>query len=971
MIKRIELPTTRIDPSRQIAFKYRGKTFHGIEGDTVATALYANGVRIFSRSLKYHRPRGIYSLDGESGNCLMQINGMPNVHAEQTLLKDNMHVEPQNVLGTPEWDLLGILDQFHWAMPAGFYYRMFHRPYRFWPFFMKQLRKIAGLGRLNPNSSGKNYDELYLNAEVCVVGAGPAGMRAALAAASHGLRVVLLEAQPWLGGCFDYRTSEYSAGMALFQRAQQLAEKVEQTVNIRIFRKTSLLGIYNDNLITACQKDSKADSDDERYIEIRAESIVVATGCTERPLIFENNERPGVMQAGCAQRLARTYGLLPGRRAVFSIGHDMGLEAAVDLADVGLTVACVADCRSAGQDPLLIEALAERQIPYLQGWVAAGARGAKTLKSVWLTTTDGALKRKFKCDLLVSSAGLSTVPNPLFLTPARMAYDTHTGLFLPRRLPPKIHAAGQMMGYQSAESIEASGHLAGLSAVTDCGIDVAKQLNEARGHLNDLPGPPRGCDLVRAPGRQDRQFICFDEDVTVNHIYQACEMGFDRPELAKRFTAAGTGPTQAGIPGQNLPMAVARYRGQPLGATVPTTVRPPMRGTLLGTYAGRNADIYKQTPLHKVQLESNAVFRRVGPWKRARYFAKDATARAEIKSVRNKVGLIDVSTLGKFRLFGPDALKALQRVYVGDMSKMSPGKLKYSAMCNDDGCLIDDGVVVQLGENDYYFTTSTGRAGATAEWFRYQTRFDNWCFHMVNLTDAFGAINVAGPRSREVIEHLTDEDVSNPAFPYMGYREIRLRNAIDVRVLRLGFVGELSFEIHIPASYTPTVWNWLLEAGKDTGILPFGLEAQNVLRLEKGHIIIGVESEIRTTLHDLGMGFLWERRKTEAKTIGAFALKETEEQQGRLKLVGFKMNDAAVIPKEGSLIVADGICGYVCSARYSECLDASIGMALVESALTKPETPLKIFEDGMGDHRYQATVVTRPFYDPEGKRMKI
>jgi len=971
MIKRIELPTTRIDPSRQIAFKYRGKTFHGIEGDTVATALYANGVRIFSRSLKYHRPRGIYSLDGESGNCLMQVNGMPNVHAEQTLLKDNMHVEPQNVLGTPEWDLLGILDQFHWAMPAGFYYRMFHRPYRFWPFFMKQLRKIAGLGRLNPNFSGKNYDELYLNAEVCVVGAGPAGMRAALAAASHGVRVVLLEAQPWLGGCFDYRTSEYSAGMALFQRTRQLAEKVEQTVNIRIFRKTSLLGIYNDNLITACQKDSKADGDDERYIEIRAESIVVATGCTERPLVFENNERPGVMQAGCAQRLARTYGLLPGRRAVFSIGHDMGLEAAVDLADVGLTVACVADCRSAGQDPLLIEALAERQIPYLQGWVAAGARGAKTLKSVWLTTTDGALKRKFKCDLLVSSAGLSTVPNPLFLTPARMAYDTHTGLFLPRRLPPKIHAAGQMMGYQSAESIEASGHLAGLSAVTDCGIDVAKQLNEARGHLNDLPGPPRGCDLVRAPGRQDRQFICFDEDVTVNHIYQACEMGFDRPELAKRFTAAGTGPTQAGIPGQNLPMAVARYRGQPLGATVPTTVRPPMRGTLLGTYAGRNADIYKQTPLHKVQLESNAVFRRVGPWKRARYFAKDATARAEIKSVRNKVGLIDVSTLGKFRLFGPDALKALQRVYVGDMSKMSPGKLKYSAMCNDDGCLIDDGVVVQLGENDYYFTTSTGRAGATAEWFRYQTRFDNWCFHMVNLTDAFGAINVAGPRSREVIEHLTDEDVSNPAFPYMGYREIRLKNAIDVRMLRLGFVGELSFEIHIPASYTPTVWNWLLEAGKDTGILPFGLEAQNVLRLEKGHIIIGVESEIRTTLHDLGMGFLWERHKTEAKTIGAFALKETEEQQGRLKLVGFKMNDAAVIPKEGSLIVADGICGYVCSARYSECLDASIGMALVESALTKPGTPLKIFEDGMGDHRYQATVVTRPFYDPEGKRMKI
>jgi sarcosine oxidase subunit alpha len=969
--KRIELPTSRIDPSRQLAFTYRGKKFHGFKGDTVATALYANGVRLFSRSLKYHRPRGIYSLDGESGNCLMEVNGIPNVHAEQTFLKNNMTVESQNILGTPAWDLLGILDKFHWAMPAGFYYRRFHKPYRLWPFFMKQLRKIAGLGRLNPNPSEKKSDELYINAEVCVVGAGPAGMRAALSAAQHGVRVVLLEARPWSGGAFDYRASEYSAGVPLFQRAKQLAARVEQAANVRIFRQATLLGIYNDNLITACQKACEEQGDDECYIEIRAESIVVATGCTERPLIFENNERPGVMQADCAQRLARTYGLLPGRCAVFSIGHDLGLEAAVDLADLGLTVACVADCRYEGQDPELIRALAERQIPYLQGWVAAGARGAKTLKKVWLTTTDGAVKREFNCDLLVSSAGLSTVPNPLFLTSAQMVYDTHTGLFLPRQLPPKIHAAGRMLGYHHPGAIEASGHLAGLLAVSDCAIDVEKQLTEARDHLNDLPGPPRGCGLVRAPGRAGRQFICFDEDVTVNHIYQACEMGFDRPELAKRFTAAGTGPTQAGIPGQNLPMAVARYQGKSLAAAAPTTVRPPLSGTLLGTYAGRNADIYKQTPLHRVQIESNAVFRRVGPWKRARYFAKDATARAEIKGVRNKVGLIDVSTLGKFRLFGPDALKALQRVYVGDLSKMSPGKLKYSAMCNDDGCLIDDGVVVQLGENDYYFTTSTGRAGATAEWFRYQTRFDNWCFHIVNLTDAFGAINVAGPRSREVIEHLTDEDVSNPAFPYMGYREIRLRNAIDVRVLRLGFVGELSFEIHIPASYTPTVWNWLLQAGKDMGILPFGLEAQNVLRLEKGHIIIGVESEIRTTLHDLGMGFLWERHKPEAKTIGAFALKETEDQQGRLKLVGFKMNDAAVTPKEGSLIVDEAIQGYVCSARYSECLDAAIGMALVESALTEPGTPLKIFEGGTRDPRYQATVVTRPFYDPEGKRMKI
>jgi sarcosine oxidase subunit alpha len=970
MTRRIDSPTRHIDPSRKLAFTYRGKKFLGVEGDTVATALYANGVRIFSRSLKYHRPRGLYSLNGESGNCLMQLDGIPNVRAEQTLLRNNMQVKPQNIVGTPKRDLLGILDKFHWAMAAGFYYRMFHRPYRLWPFFMRRLRQMAGLGRLNPNPCKKKYDALYVTAEVGVVGAGPAGLSAALSAARHGVRVVLLEAQPWLGGSFDYRTSEYSAGVPLFQRAQQLAAQVDHTANIRIFRQTRLLGIYNDNLITACQKAAEAESIDERYIEIRAESIVVATGCSERPLLFENNERPGVMQVACAHRLARTYGLLPGRRAVFSIGHDLGLEAAVDLADLGIEIACVADCRSEGQSPEWVATLAERQIPYRQGWVASRAGGTGKLKKVRLATTDGSVKREFKCDLLVASAGLSTVPNPLFLTPARLAYDTHTGLFLPLQLPPKIHAAGSMLGYQSPASIEASGHLAGVLAVSDCGIDVRQQLTDARDRLDDLAGPARGCELVSAPGRPHRQFICFDEDVSVKNIYQACEMGFDRPELAKRFTAAGTGPSQAGIPGQNLSMVVARYHGKSPIESAPTTVRPPLSGTLLATYAGHNADLYKQTPLHKVQLEKGAVFRRIGPWKRARYFSKDIAARAEIQTVRSRVGLIDVSTLGKFRLFGPDALSALQRIYVGDMSRMSPGRLKYSAMCNEDGCLIDDGVIVQRGESDYYLTTSTGRAGATTEWFRYHTRFDNWRFHIVNLTDAFGAINLAGPRSREVLERLTDEDVSNESIPYLGYREIKLRDTINVRVMRLGFVGELSFEIHIPASYTQTVWRWLMEAGADMGMGPFGLEAQNVLRLEKGHIIIGVESEIRTTLHDLGMGFLWDRHKPQAKTIGAFALKETEKQEGRLKLIGFKVNDSDRPPLEGSLIVDDKIRGYVCSARYSDCLNASIGMALVEPTLTQPGVQLIIFEDGKQDQQATATVVTRPFYDPEGKRMK-
>jgi sarcosine oxidase subunit alpha len=448
-------------------------------------------------------------------------------------------------------------------------------------------------------------------------------------------------------------------------------------------------------------------------------------------------------------------------------------------------------------------------------------------------------------------------------------------------------------------------------------------------------------------------------------------MGFDKEELSKRFTAAGTGPTQGGIPGHNLPLIISQYHSDPTESIVPTTVRPPLTPTLLRTYAGRNPDPYKRTPLHEIQKNSGAVFHRAGVWKRARYFSEDLTARSEIQNVRNNVGLIDVSTLGKFRVFGPDSLKALQRVYVGDMSRIPEGKVKYSAMCNDDGCLIDDGVITQRGENDYYLTTSTGRSGVTIEWIRYHTKYDGWDFHIVNLTEAFGAINLAGPHAREVFQQITDADLSNEAFPFMGYREFTLKGTVPVRVMRLGFVGELSYEIHVPASYTHTVWEWLLKVGDEFGIRPFGLEAQNALRLEKGHVIIGQESEIRTTLHDLGLRFLWYRKKPEAKAVGSFALKDTEHQEGRLKLVGFKMDDPSETPDDGSVIVDTEIRGYVCTARHSFTLEESVGLALVESHLAKEGAQLKIFEAGAGDKRLYATVVPTPFYDPEGKKLRM
>ena len=632
----------------------------------------------------------------------------------------------------------------------------------------------------------------------------------------------------------------------------------------------------------------------------------------------------------------------------------------------------VADIREDGQDEELVSELQKRNIPFFRGWVASKVHGKKTVKAVTLSTITGTHRREIPCETLVTSAGLTPATGLLSIAECKLKYDNHTGFFLPSNMPERLYAAGRMLGFLHPISIETSGRLAGLNAAADCDPTVDGLRNEVKEQLSALPKPQRGSKLVGTPTRGKKVFICFDEDATLQHIDQAVSIGFEMPELIKRFTAAGTGPGQGGIPGHNLPLYVGQSRMPTGEPPLPTKVRPPMVPVLLATYAGKNVDMSKRTPVHDLQVSTGGKMERVGAWRRVRYFSPDKSIKEEVEAVRTNVALLDASTLGKFRIHGPDALKVLQRIYVGDMTRIAEGRVKYSAMCNDDGCLIDDGVVVEVKENDYFFTTSTARSGATVEWIRFHTRYDGWDFHLVNLTDAFGVINLAGPKAREVLEKVIDSDISNSAFPYASYRELLIMNTIPVRVMRLGFVGELSFELHIPSSFMITVWRILEDVGKPLGIRNFGLEAQSVLRMEKGHVIIGSESEQRTTLHDLGLGFLWHRDKPEAKTVGAVALKHTENQKGRLKLVGFKMEDSASAPcKDGSIIVDEKIRGYVCTARYSHILQASVGMALVEDHLSLIGTRLAIFEDDCNGNLKYAKVAPMPFYDPEGKRLRI
>ena len=1038
-------PTCRVDFSRPLDFRFLGRPMTGFEGDTVASALYANGVRIFSRSLKYHRPRGLYGMEGESSNTLMEIDGVPNECAETIWLRAGMSVRAQNVRGDPRTDRFAFIDAFDRLMPAGFQYRLFHRPYRLWPRFQNGLRRMAGTGVLdlgrNPDravpvgrGTGRNpgvgargaagqgsgvraegaarqdsrgQAERYLNADVAVIGGGPAGMAAALAAAESALRVCLFERRGWLGGHLAWRVRE-CGGEPLYQRAERLAARLPAGKTalptnaapgiVKVFTNSPVTGVWGENLVTGFTVGGEDDPFRECHWECRAKAVVVAQGCMERPLLFSHNDRPGVMQAGAAWRLARTHAVSPGNDAVFSVAEDLGLEAAVDLADLGVNVRAVADAREAGrQDPELVAALEERGVPFLSGWAASRAIGRKRVTGCELRSLRGPESRRLPCDLLVANAGTQPRVGALATAGARLAYCSHTHTFQPAELPGGVFAAGSLTGLRDPRAIQASGRLAGYRAAEWCGGAVPG-IVPARRECESLPGPEPGCDIRHGPdiGRGAKAFVDLDEDGTYKNVRESSAQGFDVPELAKRFGGFGLGPGQYRVTGQNLAMIMADLRGDPLEAASPTTVRPPLVAPSLATLAGPNHETHKRTPLHAELAARGAVFRQAGPWLRARYFGNDprtgpATAdhglRDEILNVRRNVGILDSSPLGKFRIFGPDALNALQRVYISDMRTARHGRCRYSAMCNDMGHLIDDGVVVGDGDGDYYFTTSSGRAGSTVEWFRYHTRYDGWDYNLVNLTDVLGSLNIAGPNARRVLQKVTGNDVSNEAFPYLACRRIVVGDGVQARCLRLGFVGELSFELHAPSSCLQYLWDLLMEAGAGLGIQPFGLEAQYCLRAEKGHVVIGAESEARVTLTDIGMGWLWDREDTVSGKVGAPALLACERQAGRMKLVGFRVEEAPGssrdgvgpdggrmgAPRDGAVVVDGGeIVGHVCTTRRSDTLGWRYGMALVREEVAVKGGKILLREEEAPGRRVtrSATVVSPPFYDPAGERLR-
>jgi sarcosine oxidase subunit alpha len=971
-------PSERIDRTHGLTFTFDGKPVPALAGDTIASALYAAGRRTFSRSFKYHRPRGLLCCAGQCPNCLVAVDGAPGVRACTEPVREGAQVEHMNAWPGLEHDVMSAIDRFGAPFtPPGFYYRTFIRPRRLWPVYEWVLRHAAGLGRLPRTQAERNWRTEYRrrHADVLVVGGGIAGLSAAIAAAELGADVVLADEGPEPGGRLLYEGGH--------EQARALAARARE-VGVEVLSSAPALGAF-DGLVPVWQGDT--------LHQIRARRYVYATGAVEQPLVFGGNDLPGVMLSGGALRLAALYGLAPGRRAVVATTSDRGIEAALALQAVGVEVLAVADLRSglAGEDVRLREA----GIEGFQGWTVVQARGRAAVSGAVLEPLAGAagsgsMRLELDCDLVVVSGGEAPATSLISQAGGSTGYDAGAGHFAGTELPAGIAVAGQVAGQGARELAAASGELAGLEAAAAVGhrtpgtgeadpsgeADAAGEGDAAddaattgarasvlRACLRD-PAPSATAIPPLAPDpTRGRAFVCLCEDVSAKDIHRSVEEGYDSIELSKRFTTVMMGPCQGRMCQLSAVRLMARETGQSLDQVGTTTARPPWSTVPMGAFAGRPIEPAKRSSMHGRHRELGATVRWAGDWRRAYDYGDPE---GEALAVHRAAGLIDVSTLGKLLVRGPEAGEFLDRLYPNRLSNLKPGRIRYGVLTSDAGRIMDDGTIGRIDEESFYVTTTSSGAGAVEQWFSWWLADWGMDVHLSDLTQALSAVNLAGPRSREILSRLTDTDCSPESFAYLDSRQARVAGVSSL-LMRIGFVGELGYEIHFPAAYGEDVWDAILTAGAPEGIRPFGLEPQRILRLEKQHIIVGQDTDSEST--PLGAGMPWAvKLDKDQDFIGKWALARASEHPSETALVGFALADGYV-PTEGAVVLDERgtAAGQVTSARHSRVLDRVIGMAWVPAALAGAGTSITIADDGK---HLEAEVMTEPFYDPAGELLR-
>jgi sarcosine oxidase subunit alpha len=967
----------RIDRERPLRFTFNGRLLYGCEGDTLASALLANGVRVVARSFKFHRPRGILSCGAEEPNALLEVGSgaarTPNVRATLQPLYNGLSAASQNCWPGVDFDLGRCLDWVHPLWPAGFYHKTFMWPG--WHWYEWLIRRAAGLGRVPPAEDSARYVHRNAHCDVLVCGAGPAGLAAAQAAAEIGARVILVEQDREPGGSLLWREAniEGQPGAAWAAAHAWLAGQP----NVTVVLNATVSACFDHRFLIAAERIDEREEGGprERLWRIRAGRVIFATGAIEQPPVFPDNDRPGIVLASAVHQYLNRYAVACGRRVVLATANGGAYAAAAALLDAGIEVAAVIDARPRLEGECA-EGVRDRGVAVFQNAVPVATRGARGVHSVAVARRSGARLATLACDCLAVSGGWQPAVHLFSQARGTLRFDPALQAFVPDQCPEGVWVAGAANGATTlAQAIE-EGRAAGRAAARADG-SVATRAHDARSAAQPASTP---FVLGLRPGRQ---WVDLLHDVTLRDIGIAVDENFIAVEHLKRFTTIGMAADQGKTGNLNALLALARFTGRAPGAIGTTTFRPFYLPVTLGAIAGRgNGEFYapvQRSPLFETHERAGAQFRDYGHWRRPAAYPRagesfEEALRREARAARTSVAVFDGSSLGKIEVRGRDAAEFLDRIYVNDLTTLAPGRARYGLMQNENGVIIDDGICVRLDEDTFLVHTTSGGAGRIHAWMEALAQGD-WPDLDVLLTPVgsqWANVAVSGPRARELIARLgTDVDLADAAFPYMSIRTGTVAG-VSARLLRASFTGELGFELNVPADFGAALWAALLEAGAALGATPIGVEALMVLRIEKGYLHIGADTDGNTTALDVGWGPAIERKRGEFLGRRSLARPATA-APGRLQFVGLTAEPDGPMTAGAHVLDAAHASapapteGYVTSACFSPNLGRWVALGLVRDGRSRIGERVHVFDNG----QIQAAVIAAPgTFDPAGERLR-
>lgn len=983
-----------IDRGRVVRFRFDGQAFSGFQGDTLASALLSSGVTLFGRSFKYHRPRGLFSAGMEEPNALVTVirSGIrePNLPATQVEIYDGLVAESQNRFPSLRFDIGSISQFVSPLLAAGFYYKTFMGPVlgplkgtRFWMFCEKFIRRAAGLGRAGYEADPARYERMNAFCDLLVVGSGPAGLVAASQAAGSGKTIIVAEMEARHGG-FAGWSRDLIDGRPAAEWAQTLLQKLAQLPNVTLLSRTTIWGSYDGGTYAGLERvtDHQAIPSEgaprHRHWVIRAKTAILATGAFERPIVFPDNDRPGIMLAGAVWRLVGDYGVLPGRITCFFTNNDSAYQAASAVAEAGGQVSVIVDVRS--NSSIEMRELARMAgAELLCGYAVTGTLGRRTLSAIRIQRFDVASgtvsgsPRTIDADCLAVSGGWSPA-----VQLASHAGDipewnaNELAVHAPADLPNRILVGASAGGKQfNLEAAIVHGLAAGRAAAGSTGKRKPKAPVVEGVTISETAAPVLHVD---APGKA---FVDLQHDVTADDIRLAQREGFVSPEHVKRYTTLGMATDQGKT--SNAPGLAIMSRPDAKAPSHTTRYRPPFAAVSLGSLAAERHGDFKPdrlSPMHDRHIDYGAAFYPAGLWHRPMIYGEpgetiEQAYVREAAAVRRSVGIVDVSTLGKIAVKGPDAGVFLDRVYTNTFSRLPVGKARYGLMLREDGIALDDGTTWRLGQHDFLMTTTTANAGKIMQWLEYclDMHWPDLRVHLTSVSDEWAAMAIAGPKSRDVLAAcVTGTKVDNDTLPFMGivYSEIA---EVPVMICRLSFSGERAFEVYCGAGHGTRVWDALMDAGNDQAITPYGLEALGTLRIEKGHVT-GTEIDGRTTARDLHLDWLLSNKKS---FVGSAMMdREGLTGQNRHTLVGVISLDGQPLHGGGHIVEETGntqnSIGHVTAVCYSPALGKHIGLALIANGRARIGSRAT-FSDPLRKRRTEIDIVSNHFFDPEGSRM--